>query len=133
VSTILVVQEDASLSDGWSLALEDSGYIVVSESSAAAGLDRVRRGGVDAIVVDASRKPLKKFIKQLEKLREPPPFLLISSRPTAPAESARLGAAKFLPKPCSRDEISQAIHRLVAIPRAIDNEQTQPYEHKNRR
>lgn len=116
VSTVLIVQPDPEVGDGWSLAVEACGHAVLKASATADGLERVREGGIDLIVVDgaaAAETSLAAFVAELDRLPDAPPFVLISSSPRAPEISARLGAAAFLPKPCTQDDLGGVVARLA--------------------
>ena len=70
---------------------------------------------------DPSGRPPRGYAAQhqgvpLTRLPDPPPFVLISGDPKAPALSAQIGAAAFLVKPCAPDEMSAAIERLMSVP-----------------
>jgi DNA-binding response OmpR family regulator len=130
VGTILLVQADLELNDGWSLALEASGHTVLAARAIADGLVRVREGGIDVIVVDGNGDVggLSSFVTELERLPDSPPFVLVSSSPDAPEISARLGAAAFLPKPCSTGDLDSVVARLspTAVTEHLDDEPTLP-------
>lgn len=110
--------------------MEASGHTVISASGVAEGVRRVREGGIDVILVDHlhSDDELTEFVGELERLPDPPPFVLISDSPSAPEISAHLGAAAFLPKPCATEEIVTLAHRFGTIPVRphIEDEPTQP-------
>lgn len=117
MSTILVVQADPNLNDGWCLALEASGHTVLTASATGDGIDRVREGGIDVVVVEpAGTSNLRELVAELERLPDAPPFVLVSSSPDAPEISARLGAAAFLPKPCTARELDEAVGRIAPAP-----------------
>jgi DNA-binding response OmpR family regulator len=130
VSTVLLVQADSELTDGWSLALEASNHSVLAARTATEGIKRVREGGIDVIVVDGSpgSKAVVNFVSQLDRLPDAPPFILVSSSPDAPEISARLGASAFLPKPCSASELEALVTRLssAGVSRMMDEEPTHP-------
>lgn len=71
---------------------------------------------------------LTEFVSALERLPDPPPFVLISDSPRAPEVSAHLGAAAFVPKPCATEEIISLAHRFGTIPvrPTIEDEPTEP-------
>lgn len=131
VSTVLVVQADPKLCRRWSLALEQSGYAVLVAQRLTDGVNRVREGGIDLIFLDPGESPrgLEYFVVALGRLPDPPPFVLIASSPKAPEISAQVGAAGFLPKPCTGIDIVELASRFVATPftePTIDEEPTQP-------
>lgn len=131
VSTVLVVQADPKLCRRWSSALETSGHTVLAAQRITDGIHRVQEGGIDLIFLDPGDGPkgLDYFVVALSRLPDPPPFVLISSSPKAPEISAHVGAAGFLPKPCTGDDITDLASRFASIPvlePAMDDEPTEP-------
>jgi CheY-like chemotaxis protein len=117
VSTILVVQADPELNDGWCLALEASGHTVLTATATQEGIARVREGGIDVVVVEpVANRGLRQLVDELHRLPDAPPFVLVSSSPDAPEISARLGAAALLLKPCTARDLDEAIGRLAPGP-----------------
>ena len=112
--------------------LEPRGFAVIGARSAAAAVDRLREGGIDAVLVEPPVVGrLEPLVRALQALPDPPPFLLVSNAPDAPALSARLGAAAFLPMPCGPNEVADALVRVVAprpVPTRIDDQPTTPQE-----
>jgi CheY-like chemotaxis protein len=114
VSTVLVVQSDPALIASWCSALEAAGHEVLASKAFTEGIKRVREGGIDIIVVDSEGNGgFTDFVDELLDVPDPPPFVMVSSSPKAPEESAHFGAAAFLPKPCPPAEIEDTVHRLT--------------------
>lgn len=134
VSTVLVVQAASALNQDWCVAIESVGHTVISARGMAEGIQRLREGGIDVILLDHwdSHSGLADFVGELERLPEPPPFVLISDSPRAPEISARMGAAAFVPKPCTVDEIVEIARRFGSIPvhNQFDDESTEPRVHR---
>lgn len=131
MSTVLVVEADPKLCRRWSSALELAGHSVLVAQRLTDGIHRVREGGIDLIFLDPGDGPkgLEYFVVALSRLPDPPPFILISSSPKAPEISAHVGAATFLPKPCTGDDIADLASRYASIPihePALDDEPTEP-------
>jgi two-component system NtrC family response regulator len=131
VSTVLVVEADPKLCRRWSSALELTGHTVLVAQRLTDGIHRVREGGIDLIFLDPGDGPkgLEYFVVALSRLPDPPPFILISSSPKAPEISAQVGAAAFLPKPCTGDDIVDLASRHASAPLrepAHDDEPTEP-------
>jgi two-component system, NtrC family, response regulator len=131
VSTVLVVEADPKLCRRWSSALELTGHTVLVAQRLTDGVHRVREGGIDLIFLDPGDGPkgLEYFVVALSRLPDPPPFILISSSPKAPEISAQVGAAAFLPKPCTGDDIVDLASRHASVPlheSALDDEPTEP-------
>ena len=104
---------------------------MISSQGVVEGIRRVREGGIDVILVDHwdSYSGLSDFVGELNRLPDPPPFVLISDSPRAPEISARLGAAVFLPKPCAPEDIiavAQRFGSVRALTNEFEDESTQP-------
>jgi CheY-like chemotaxis protein len=50
--TILIIDDDPDLVEATKVVLENAGYAVASALSGPKGLDRIRQGGIDAILLD---------------------------------------------------------------------------------
>lgn len=131
MSTVLVVQADSALNQDWCVAIESVGHTVISAQGVVEGIRRLREGGIDVILVDHwdNESGLADFVSGLARLPDPPPFVLISDSLRAPEVSARMGAAAFIPKPCTTEEIVEVARRFSAIPvhSEFDDEATQPH------
>jgi DNA-binding NtrC family response regulator len=126
------LQSDVELGERWKQGLESSGHQVVAVSETGDGVDQIREGGIDIVIVDslAWGTALETMVAAMERLPDSPPLVLVSSSPDAPEVSARIGAAAFLPKPCSAEELHEAVHRFAGIPSSsmVDDEPTRPIE-----
>jgi DNA-binding NtrC family response regulator len=135
VSTVLLVQPDAALHEQWTEALARNGHDVLSVRSVVDGIARAREGGIDVIVLDApgnTDASTHELVNELERLPDAPPLVLISESPKAPELSAQIGAAGFLPKPCSHEDLVDLVARVASarVPmHRFDDENTSP---KNR-
>ncbi len=103
-ATVLIITADATARGAWASALEAERHAVIAASSIAVGIGHAREGGLDAIVFDAS-----------DRLPEPPPLILVSSSLRGPELSAHLGAAAFVPKPCTAADIVDECARLFGV------------------
>ena len=104
---------------------------MISAQGVVEGIRRVREGGIDVILVDHwdSHAGLSDFVGELNRLPDPPPFVLISDSPRAPEVSARLGAADFVPKPCATEDIIAVAQRFGSVrdmTAEFEDESTQP-------
>src|SRR6185503_3181311 len=114
MASLVVVVSEIGLRDGWRVELENRGHEVILASTAPAAVERLREGGIDLVVVDYEvMGGIDALLAGLRRLPDAPPMVLISGAVHAPLESARLGAAAFLPKPCSLEELSQVVDRVV--------------------
>jgi DNA-binding NtrC family response regulator len=129
VSTVLVVQPDAELNDIWRVSLESSGHSIVSCATVTKAVSNVREGGIDVVVIDSvDGEQVAALVAELDKLPDAPSVVMVSSSPDAPEVSARVGAAAFLPKPCSPGDLDAAVSRLGGIPanQMVEDEPTRP-------
>src|SRR5439155_14589753 len=82
---------------------------------------RLGEGGIDVVVIDSydPRVGVVELAKNIDKLPDAPPFVLVSASPYAPEISARIGAAAFVPKPLDAAELVAVVDRLVGQPRPV--------------
>lgn len=135
MSTVLIIQSDAVLNGEWCSTLESSGHAVLASKGGIEGIKRVREGGIDVVVVDLyDSGGLTDFVAELANVPDPPPFVMVSGSPKAPEESARYGAAAFLPKPCNQMDLDETVHRLTSGPmsdpylQSFEDEPAEPME-----
>lgn len=114
-ATVLIIAADATARGAWARALETERHAVIGAASIAVGIGHAREGGLDAIVFDASDREHegRALVTALDRLPEPPPLVLVSSSLRGPELSAHLGAAAFIPKPCTADDIVAECARLL--------------------
>lgn len=122
--TVLVVEDDASLRDWWSGALEDMGYAVRSADSPvdALALARQADSAFDLAVLDLGLPPYpNQPTAGLELLRmlllERPSIKVIvltgQDEPSVALAAIGLGAFDFLNKPASIQRVREALARAV--------------------
>jgi DNA-binding NtrC family response regulator len=116
-ATVLIITADATARAAWAAALEAERHAVIAATSIAVGVGHAREGGLDAIVFDASDREHegRELVTALDRLPEPPPLVLISSSLRGPELSAHLGAAAFIPKPCTAADIVDECARLLGV------------------
>lgn len=129
MGTVLLVQPDAALREVWVRALQTRHYAVIGVADVEAAIGHAREGGVEVVVFDGSERARdgRALVEELDRLPEPPPIILVSSSPRAPELSAHLGAASFIPKPCSGEDLVAACDRLLSgrIRHLLDDEPTE--------
>ncbi len=114
--TILILRPERTTDDSWTLDLEQLGYTVLSAEEPGQALVHVRTGSVDLVVIDGTAETcdvVAGFVSLLGQEKHAPPFVLASSCPEAPQDSARLGAAAFLPKPCHAGDVTHVLARVA--------------------
>ena len=116
MSTILLVQPDLELNEIWAEALARTGHDVLRVQNIEDATARAREGGIDVVVVDSdgTDDPVRALVGELERLPDAPPMVLVSDSPLAPELSAQVGAAGFLPKPCSSADLVEIVARVAS-------------------
>lgn len=114
---VLVVDDEEVICQSCRRILGGRGFHVETCTDAQAGLRMARQNPYDAIVLDV-RMPGLDGIRFLEHLRETHiriPVIMMSGRAgeAAMEAAARLGAAEYLAKPFTPDEITQAVKRCL--------------------
>jgi DNA-binding response OmpR family regulator len=106
------------------------GYSLIVADSAAAGEERLREGGIDVVLVEYEIPGgIDAFAQALERVPDPPPFVMLAGSADAPVVSARLGAAALLPKPVSVDDLHNVLRRMIrSAPTSFDDSPTGPVE-----
>jgi DNA-binding NtrC family response regulator len=115
VASLLFVAAQNSHSSHWPSSWTDHGYDVLSASSIETAIDHIKDGGIDLVILDThdSLGSINHLVSNLANLVDAPPLLLVSDSPFAPAVSAQIGAAGFLAKPCTAEDILAEILKLV--------------------
>ena len=117
MARVLIVDDDAALRAGLSEALSDLGHVVEEVGDGTAALDRLSRGGVDAVLLDL-RMPGMDGLSVLRALRERgqmPPVAVLTAVPTAAntIEAMRLGAVDHIAKPIGREALAALVARML--------------------
>jgi CheY-like chemotaxis protein len=118
---ICLIDDDVAMLDAMAHSLREAGYAVLTAPGAAAGLDVVARGGVDAIVTDMNMPGTSgaQLITEARANWPDLPIIAISGSITAEGVSlldvARsLGADALLAKPFRARELTDALQRALA-------------------
>jgi DNA-binding NtrC family response regulator len=115
--TVLIVDDDAALREGLAETLIDLGHRPEQAPDGAAGLARIARGGIDAVLLDL-RMPGMDGMEVLRRLRErgqAPPVAVLTAVPTAAntIEAMRLGAVDHIAKPIGRADLAALMARML--------------------
>ena len=117
MARVLIIDDDAALRAGLAETLGDLGHLVEQAADGAAGLSRLARGGVDAVLLDL-RMPGMDGLSVLRAMRErglAVPVAVLTAVPTAgnTIEAMRLGAVDHLAKPIGRDALAALVGRML--------------------
>ena len=129
MTTVLLVSSDPTLRGDWEKGLADGGHDVTVTSTAAAAVSRLRAERIDLLVVDFEvAGGIGPLAEALPVLRDAPPLILVGAAVEAPAVSARLGAAAFVPKPCGGAELAMVVTHQAPTPLPMEEAPTAPID-----
>ena len=117
VSTVFIVDDDASVRRALSYLLESAGYRVEPYSSAEKFLTRERYEGVGCIILDVQMPGLSGMELQEKLIRSvySIPIIFLTGRGDIPmgVQAMKKGAVDFLTKPCDDEQLLGAIQRAI--------------------
>jgi DNA-binding NtrC family response regulator len=117
-ASVLVVEDDAAMREMLREALEEDGYAVEVAAGGRAGVERVKRGGVDLVVSDVKMPDLD----GLDMLREikavtPSPYVItitaFGSIDTA-IRAVKLGAFDYITKPFEVEQLLLSVEKALS-------------------
>ena len=117
MARLLIIDDDSALREGIAETLGDLGHTAEQAPDGAAGLARLARGGIDAVLLDL-RMPGMDGLSVLRALRERgemPPVVVLTAVPTAAntIEAMRLGAMDHIAKPIGREALAALVARML--------------------
>ncbi len=117
MARVLIIDDDAALREGIAETLSDLGHTAEQAPDGAAGLARLARGGIDAVLLDL-RMPGMDGLSVLRELRargDAPPVAVLTAVPTAAntIEAMRLGAMDHIAKPIGREALAALVARML--------------------
>ena len=117
MSIVLVIDDDEALRESLAEAIADLGHTPELAADGVAGLARLDRGRVDAVLLDL-RMPGMDGMTVMARIRarpDAPPVAVLTAVPTAAntIEAMRLGAVDHLAKPIGRAELAALITRML--------------------
>jgi DNA-binding response OmpR family regulator len=117
---LLVVDDEEAICEGCRRIFSRQGFQVEKTSDARVGLNMAEEKDYAAILLDI-KMPNMSGIEFLEALRAKKPnipVILMTGYPSVPnaVSAIRLGAAGYVTKPFTPEEISQAVHKYVQRP-----------------
>ena len=118
MAAILIVDDNAVMSEALSEAARDLGHKVCVAPSGAAALALLDDQAVDAVLLDL-RMPGMDGLEVLRRMRSrprPPPVTILTAHATATntIEAMRIGAFDHLTKPIGREALARALNGMLA-------------------
>jgi DNA-binding response OmpR family regulator len=118
---ILMIEDDESLSEMVGEYLEERGIEVTTKPEAKAGLELLKRGGFDALVLDVMLPDLDGFeVCRRVRAESDIPILMLTARgeDTDRIVGLELGADDYLPKPFNPRELLARLRAILRRSRA---------------
>src|SRR5215831_14755015 len=117
-ASILVVEDDAAMREMLREALDEDGYAVETAAGGRAGIDRVKRGGVDLVVSDVKMPDLDgiDMLREMKAVTPSPHVITITafgSIDTA-IRAVKLGAFDYITKPFEVDQLLLSVEKALA-------------------
>jgi DNA-binding NtrC family response regulator len=117
-ASILVVEDDEAMRDLLREALEDDGYAAEAVGGGRAGIDRVRRGGIDLVISDVKMPDLDglDMLREIKAVTPSPHVITITafgSIDTA-IRAVKLGAFDYITKPFEIDQLILSVEKALA-------------------
>ncbi|CAH2599754.1 DNA-binding transcriptional regulator NtrC [Rhodovastum atsumiense] len=120
MSRILIIDDDDALRESIAETLGDLGHEPEQAADGMAGLDRIRAGGIDAVLLDLRMPGLDgiEVLRRIRALPAPPAVAVLTAVPTAAntIEAMRLGAVDHLAKPVGRADLAGLVARMLPPP-----------------
>lgn len=115
---ILIIEDEAIISFGYRLQLEQMGFEVIgSAASSAEAEDLMKRIRPDAIMMDVYLKGEKTGLDLAREIRTndklPIVFLTASNKPEVVEGIRNLGGCHYLLKPVNPDGLNQVLHSIL--------------------
>lgn len=116
---ILIIEDEAIISFGYRLQLEQMGFEVIgSAASSAEAEDLMKRVRPDAIMMDVYLKGEKTGLDLAREIRTndelPIVFLTASNRPEIVEGIRELGGCHYMLKPVDPDGLNQVLHNIMS-------------------
>ncbi|HEY4187290.1 MAG TPA: sigma-54 dependent transcriptional regulator [Polyangia bacterium] len=115
---VLVVEDDAAMSEMLREALDDGGYDVEVAGGGRAGVERIRQGGIDLVVSDVKMPDLDglDLLREIKAVEPSPHVITITafgSIDTA-IRAVKLGAFDYITKPFEIDQLLLSVDKALS-------------------
>ena len=122
MATVLVVDDEPLIAMALEAALEDAGYAVVTAANGRQGLERLAEAPRPDLVLLDMMMPVMNGPAMLAAMAADPelrgiPVVVLSSLPEEAIRDRARSAAAILRKPCTAEQVLEAIARVLGGPR----------------
>lgn len=125
---ILVVDDDPIVLDSCRLVLEAEGFDIASVPSADKALETMENDDFDLLLVDVKMPEHDGMylMQEIEKKWPQIPIVVMSGYPTPEtiANGMKMGAAKFIPKPFTPDELLETVRQVIGKEEGLETEKS---------
>ena len=125
---ILVVDDDPIVLDSCRRILEAEGFDVQAVSSADNALETVKNNGFDLLLIDVKMPGHDgMYLMREVKERWPEiPVIVMSGYPTPETitDGITMGAAKFIAKPFTPDELLEMVHEIIQKEESLETKKS---------
>ncbi|HET6151171.1 MAG TPA: sigma-54 dependent transcriptional regulator [Polyangia bacterium] len=117
-ASILIVEDDAAMREMLREALEDDGYVVETAVNGRAGVERVKKGGIDLVVSDVKMPEIDglDMLREIKAVSPSPHVITITafgSIDTA-IRAVKLGAFDYITKPFEVDQLILSVEKALS-------------------
>jgi CheY-like chemotaxis protein len=132
MTTILVVDDEPLIAMALEAVLEDAGYQVMIAAHGRQGLEQLAETHADLVLLDMMM-PIMNGPAMLAAMATDPhlrkiPVIVLSSLPNEMIRARAGGAAAILHKPCTADDVLEAIARVLGKMPEAENKPANPDE-----
>jgi FixJ family two-component response regulator len=118
-STALLIDDDTNGTLIFGYALQRDGFDVLTAETGRAGVSIASSGAADVVLLDQRLPDLSgiEVLRIIKHERRAVPVIMMTAYSTTElvVQAMRLGAADFLEKPLTPDEVLQAVHAALAV------------------
>jgi two-component system NtrC family response regulator len=119
--TILLIDDDESLRRVTEFTLREEGYAVLTAADGRAAIEAFSNAPVDLVVTDVRMPEMDgmELLSRLKAMHPDLPVVLLTAHGTinAAVDAMKLGAADYLTKPCTRDQLRASIRQALEVAR----------------
>ena len=130
MATILVVDDEANLRGTLGRTLRAEGYEVVEARDGVEAVSRLRRGGIDAVLLDLAMPRMDGFgvLEHLAGEEGAPPVIVLTAHASLEnaVRAVRAGAFDFLEKPPAAEAVLLRLRRALEASRAAAEREAGP-------